>query len=64
MLYTIGTMKVLKPIGRRKVKAKPMIFKFKPKCAAFLRAEAKRSGKTMVRVLEEIMEARAALKTS
>jgi hypothetical protein len=53
---------VNKRIGRPPSKAKPMLFKFKKPVAKFLRNEARRQGKTMVRILEEMLEERALVK--
>lgn len=46
----------------RPLKGKGMLFKFKPNCEKFIREESEKSGKTMVRILEEIIEARSKFK--
>lgn len=48
--------------GPIKSKANPIPFKFKKPLAKFLRSEAKRTGKTMVRIVEELLEYRMSLK--
>ncbi len=45
------------------IKAKPMLIKLRKDLDSFLRKEAKRSGKTMVLILEELLEYRRRFKT-
>jgi hypothetical protein len=44
--------------GRKKVKAKAMLFKLKKPIAKFLRGESRRSGKDMVQIVEEMLQYR------
>jgi hypothetical protein len=43
--------------GRTQTKAKGVLFKLKKPLNKFLRDEARKTGKTMVRIVEELLEA-------
>jgi hypothetical protein len=55
-------MKKVSKRGRPKIKGSAMLFNFRPECEKFIRDEAEKTGKTMVRILEEIIVARSKFK--
>lgn len=49
--------------GRKRVKGNGMLFKFPKDLEKYLRSESESSGKTMVRIIEELLRYRSQFKT-